>query len=156
MRSRRTFVWILLLLVCAPCFALGQDSHPNFTGIWKLDTNRSSLGNQPPESATLYIHQNDPDFHFRRTETLHGKSTAWSFHARTDGKRLEQKSKEGIRSTQMYWQGSQLVLEWQNAEKSGAQQKKTVRYTLSDGGKTLVAQENDNNRETRWVFSKSG
>jgi hypothetical protein len=144
-----------MLLVCLTLVAQEQGPHPNFTGIWKLDARRSTLDAQPPDSVTLYIHQNDPDFHLRRIEVLNGKSFAWSFHGRTDGKTLEQKGRDGIKSTHMYWQGSQLVLEWKSNDKHGEQQK-TVRYSLSDGGKTLIAQELDNNREIRWVFTKSG
>ena len=154
MRNRRTFVCLTVLLCCLAASA--QDAaHPNFTGIWKLDPHRSTLDGQAPDSATLYIHQNDPDFHLRRTEVHRGKSTAWSVHGRTDGKTLELKSREGTKRTHMYWQGSQLVLEWKNDDKHG-ESRKTVRYSLSDGGKTLVAQENENNRETKWVFAKSG
>ncbi len=149
MRLKSTFVVALLLFFCVSLPA--QDSHPNFTGIWKLDAGRSKVTSKAPDSVTLYIHQNDPDFHLRRTEVQHGKSSAWSVHGRTDGKMLESKSREGVKRTHMYWQGSQLVLEWQTDGKGGEMQK-TVRYTLSDGGKTLIAHEDDN----QWVFSKSG
>lgn len=154
MRSRRVLLWLTVLLFCLALSAQDQ-AHPNFTGVWKLDPQRSTLGIQPPDSVTLYIHQNDPDFHLRRTEVQHGKSSAWSVHGRTDGKTLEQKSREGTKRTHMYWQGSQLVLEWQNEDKHGGQQK-TVRYSLSDGGRTLVAHEKENEHETQWVFTKSG
>jgi len=149
MRLKSTYVAVVFLLCCLALPA--QDSRPNFTGIWKLDTGRSSLNSKAPDSVTLYIHQNDPDFHLRRTEVEHGKSSAWSVHGRTDGKTLESKSREGVKRTHMYWQGSQLVLEWRTDGKSGDVHK-TVRYTLSDGGRTLIAHEDDN----QWVFTKTG
>jgi hypothetical protein len=155
MRLRRVFaIWLAVVLLLCPILAQ-QQSRPNFTGVWKLDPNRSNLDGRTPDSVTLYIHQNDPDFHLRRTEVQHGKSSAWSIHGRTDGKTLEQKSREGTKRTHMYWQGSQLVLEYQNNDKRGETQK-VVRYTLSDGGRTLVANEKDNDHENKLVFTKSG
>lgn len=154
MRTHRFAICLSILLFCVAANA--QDAyHPNFTGIWKLDPQRSVFNGQVPDSATLYIHQNDPDFHLRRTEVHHGKSSAWSVHGRTDGKALERKSRQGIQRTQMYWQGSELILEWKSADRYG-ETRKTVHYTLSDGGKTLVAQEEDDNHRSTWVFTRSG
>ena len=157
MRISRVLAGIFALLFCLAVAAQEPGAHPNFTGIWKLDAQRTSPERQKPDSVTLYIHQNDPDFHLRRTEVQHGKSSAWSVHGRTDGKPLEWKSREGIRRTHMYWQGTQLVLEWKNDDKRG-ETKKSMRYslTLTDGGRTLIAQELDDNQQTRWVFTKSG
>ncbi len=154
MRSCRNFVCLAVLLCCCLA-AIAQTSHPNFTGIWKLDANRSNLNSHAPQSVVLYIHQNDPDFHLRRTEVQNGKSSAWSVHGRTDGKPLSMKTLEGTKHTHMYWQGSDLVLEYKNEDKHG-ETRKTFRYTLSDDGRTLIAQEMDNNQETKWVFTKSG
>lgn len=155
MRISRFFVCsALLLLLCFALSAQEQAGHPNFTGIWKLDADRSALDSHP-DSVTLYIHQNDPDFHLRRTEVQHGKSSAWGFHGRTDGKLLEQRNRDGVKRTQMYWQGPQLVLELRTNDKHGEQQF-TVRYSLSDGGKTLTAHEMHADHETRWVFTRSG
>jgi hypothetical protein len=154
MRLRRVFaIWLAVTVLLCPIVA--QEQKPNFTGIWKLDPHRSTVNGQIPDSVTLYIHQHDPDFHLRSTEVQHGKSWAWSVHGRTDGKTLELKSREGIKRTHMYWQGSQLVLEYQNNDKRGETQK-VVRYSLSDGGRTLVAHEMDNDHENRLVFTKSG
>jgi hypothetical protein len=154
MRKGRLFVFLLIVLFgLGLCAQQPQGSRPNFTGVWKLDRGRSTLAENPPDSVTLYIHQNDPDFHVRRTEVQHGKFSAWSVHGRTDGKTLEWKNREGIRRTHMYWQGSQLVLELKNDSKRG---NLTVKYTLSDGGKTLIAHESDQDHEDKWVFTKSG
>lgn len=152
---RTTLVALFALLLVSLPVCAQQGTHPNFTGIWKLDPNRSTLDGQRPENVTLYIHQNDPDFHLRRTEVVHGKSSAWSVHGRTDGKTMEKKSREGIQRAQMYWQGSQLVLELKRDGKNG-ESRKTVRYSMADDGHTLIAQEKENDQETRWVFRKSG
>ncbi len=152
MHFRRLFLVVMTAwLVSVALLAQDSAERPNFTGVWKLDPHRSVLDRQPPDTATLYIHQNDPDFHLRLTETQHGKSSAWSVHGRTDGKTLDFKSHDGNKRSHMYWQGSQLVLEWQTRDKHG-ETRRVVRYTLSDGGRTLVASENEN----KWVFNKSG
>jgi hypothetical protein len=155
MRIRRVLVCFVIILFSLALAAEDQPPRPNFTGVWKLDPHRSTLAANSPDSVTLYIHQNDPDFHLRSTIVEHGKSSAWSVHGRTDGKTLETKSREGMKRTHMYWQGSQLVLEWQTTDKHGASQR-TVRYSLSDDGKTLIANESDNAHENKWVFAKSG
>ena len=103
----------------------------------------------------LYIHQNDPDFHVRRTEVQHGKSTAWSAHGRTDGTTLQTKGHDGVKRTHMYWQGSELVLEVKSDGHHGESQT-IVRYRLADDGRTLIAQEDDDNHQMKWVFNKSG
>jgi hypothetical protein len=153
MRSARTFTVILFLLLSFS-LAAQEQPRPNFTGVWKLDPHRSDLSSAPPESVTLYIHQQDPDFHLRSTEVRHGKSLAWSVHGRTDGKTLEFKNHEGTRITHMYWQGSQLVLEMKNETRRGGQEKTTYRYSLADDGNTLIASEQSNDHEARWVFTK--
>lgn len=151
MRIARIIVSAFLLLAGLPLLA--EQAHPNFTGIWKLDTHRSTLNTQPPESITLYIHQNDPDFHLRSTEVRHGKSLAWSVHGRTDGKTLATKNREGVRVTHMYWQGSELVLEVKHDDRRG-EKDAVYRYSLSDDGRTLVAREIRNDQDNRWVFTK--
>lgn len=157
MRSYRFFAALIVLLSFFSIALVAQDpaAQPNFTGVWKLDPGRSALDRQPPDSVTLYIHQHDPDFHLRRTEVRHGKSSAWSVHGRTDGKTLESKSREGIKRTHMYWQGTQLVLEFQVNDKHG-QAEKITRYSLGEDGKTLVASERENGHENKWVFYKAG
>lgn len=152
MRTVRVIISVLLLLFSLPLLA-EDSSHPNFTGVWKLDPHRSSLSTQSPDSITLYIHQNDPDFHIRTTEVRHGKSTAWSAHGRTDGKSLATKNREGVRVTHMYWQGSDLVLEVKHDDKRG-EKDAVYRYSLSDGGRTLTAREIRNDQDNRWVFTK--
>ncbi len=152
--SRVLLLFVAALLFASAAFAQ-ESSHPNFTGIWKLDPERSELDRPSPDSLTLYIHQNDPDFHLRHTEVQHGKSWSWSVHGRTDGKMLELKNREGIKRTHMHWEGTELVLESRIDGKHG-QMKTTVHYSLRDGGRTLIAREVDNNHETRLVFTKSG
>ena len=155
MRSIRIVIFVSFLLSCL-IVAAQEQSRPNFTGVWKLDTHRSELSAAAPDAVTLYIHQNDPDFHLRSTEIRHGKSWAWSVHGRTDGKTLEFKNREGKRITHMYWQGSQLVLEVKNDLKRGNQEQTEYRYSLADDGRTLIASEKSNDHEARWVFTKSG
>jgi len=155
MRSARVVIVVTFLLLCLASFAQEQ-ARPNFTGVWKLDLHRSELSAAAPDTVTLYIHQNDPDFHLRSTEIRHGKSLAWSVHGRTDGKTLEYKNREGTRITHMYWQGEQLVLEVKNDSKRGDQQQTVYRYSLADDGRTLIASEKSNDHEARWVFTKSG
>jgi hypothetical protein len=153
MRFPRALLLLAILTAWLPAIA-EDSSHPNFTGIWKLDAQRSST-DRPADSITLYIHQNDPDFHLRHTEVQHGKSWAWSIHGRTDGKMLELKNREGVKRTHMHWEGSELVLESRMNGKHG-EWKTVVRYSLSDGGRTLTARESDNDHERRLVFTKSG
>ncbi|HEY3929801.1 MAG TPA: hypothetical protein VGL89_15625 [Candidatus Koribacter sp.] len=152
MRTCRKFVFLAGLLCC---LAAAAQSRPNFTGIWKLDAQRSNMPSSSANSVVLYIHQNDPDFHVRRTETQHGKSTAWSAHGHTDGTMVEMKSHDGVKRTHMYWQGSELVLEVKSDGHRGASHT-VMRYQLADDGHTLIAQEDDNNHQIKWVFTKSG
>jgi DICT domain-containing protein len=156
MRNARIVIFVAFLLLCLSSIAAQEQSRPNFTGVWKLDPHRSELTTAAPDAVTLYIHQNDPDFHLRSTETRRGKSSAWSVHGRTDGKTLQFKNREGTRITHMYWQGAQLVLEVKNDSKRGNQQQTVYRYSLADDGHTLIASEKSNDHEARWVFTKSG
>ncbi len=154
MRVGRVFFVLAVFLCSFVLLAQEPPEPPNFTGVWKIDLHRSTFDRQPPDSATLYIHQNDPDFHLRLTEVRQRKSSAWSVHGRTDGKVLDFKSRDGNKRTQMYWQGSQLVLEWQAKDKHG-ETRKVMRLSLADGGKTLLATETENGHENKWVFYKS-
>ena len=151
----RRFAFALVLVLLSFGLLAQPSDRPNFTGVWKLDPGRSTFKQNAPESAILYIHQNDPDFHIRQTEIQHGKTSAGSAHGRTDGKTLDFKSHDGTKRTHMYWEGSQLVLEWESKDKHG-QSQRTFRYSLSDDGKTLIAREDDENRKNEWVFNKKG
>jgi hypothetical protein len=134
----------LCLLLCLP--ALAAD-HPDFTGNWVLDTNKSHFGNMPkPVGMKLTVTKNGEAYHsVEVTDTAQGPTTAegdWF---------LDGKSHPADKMSQMSkWENSTLYAEKKSDDGAYDQ---VIRLTLSPDGKTAterikVKSPNGNNSST--------
>lgn len=132
-------------------------THPNFSGTWKFNSNRSSLQIALPESIGFVIEHREPQFHFERTLVVGGHKDTFAIDLTTDGNTLVTHH-EGleIRAT-LIWDGDSLLFD-SKVERDGVQGTNVVRYTLSEDGHVFTAEEqfrsSDYNYDNLWVFDK--
>ncbi len=138
---RRLPSWGAVLLLALAAGAPAVEK-PNFSGEWTFNPEKSRLEVKwNLESGTFTIDHQEPDFHFSRVFIIGGKSDEYSYSLTTDGK--EKISTQGERAvhSRLYWDGETLVFDSRIILKDGREATNVVRYSLRDGGKTLVAEE---------------
>ena len=155
---------VAALLVVSAAATAGEPPakpRPDFSGKWVLDQARTRLQPGFPggiASGVVRIAHREPSFAFRRAFTRGGESELVAFTLTTDGKEVAG-SESGMptRST-LAWDGDALVYLLVYAAPRG-EARNTVRYTLEDGGRTLVARESFKgprlSYENVWVFAKA-
>ncbi len=131
---------VAMALVLAEA-ALGAEK-PNFSGTWVVDPAKSRLADWAKfDETTITIEHKEPAFRFHRVSVKAGKTSGSAYELTTDG--VEKVEKTGGRTStrRLAWDGDTLVFQDVVALANGRQATNTVRYTLKDGGKTLVAEE---------------
>ncbi len=154
------------MVVCASLagFCAAQtagQAKPNFAGTWKLDLQKSELGQFSPTSETDTITQTADTITIEVvSESQRGKRDVTTT-AKLDGTDTPNtpaaNSPMQILSTKATWQGSSLVI----AQTTSFQDNKgsiTATYTLSGDGKTLTkathAMFGDNAFDSKSVYEK--
>ena len=113
---------------------------PNFTGTWNFNHERSTLQIPAPEATIFVIDHREPTFRITRTHTVGERRDTFSLDLTTDGQ-LTSTLHEGLRlRSRAYWDDNTLVFDT-GFVRAGIAATNIVRYTLSDGGNTLVAEE---------------
>jgi hypothetical protein len=155
----RTTVTVLLVGGClvTACGEARDLSKPDFSGSWVLDLSRSSLEIAPPDSSIFVIEHDDPDLVGRRTHYLGGVSDASSAQLTTDSVLAAVRAGDLEIPTRVYWDGHVLVLD-QAWTRGDVRITNLVRYTLEDGGQTLIADErmsaDGDTHHNVWVFGR--
>ena len=115
---------------------------PDLSGAWTLDLGKCRLQFPPKlDSGTIVIEHKDPAFRFGRTFVEGGKEDSISFELTTDGREKVVKGPDRTTTSRMYWDGETLVLDERIVLANGRAATNIVRYSLRDGGRTLVAEE---------------
>jgi hypothetical protein len=129
----KTLMSTLLVIAAASNMAVAGDK-PDFSGNWKLDTDKSTFGPLPPPSSmTAKVKHTDPDLVI---ETVSDGQTSTSKYS-TDGKETTNTMMGNEVKSKAAWDGNVLVVN-SNMDMGGAQLKMVAKYTLSDDGKTLT------------------
>ncbi len=133
---------LLALLACLLLSAVARaDEHPNLSGEWKLNLEKSDFGPvPPPDSASYSIRHNGANLVLDYTQD--GKKTR--VEVTTDGEeRVTDSTPASEVWTRVYWAGPVLVFESRDKARPAHESrgiKWTSRWTLSDDGKTLAIQ----------------
>ena len=152
--------WRLLVaaFLCAGCASLGLGrGRPNFTGTWVLNLSRSQLQVPPPDSTIFVITHDDPVMRSFRTHARAGRLDTVTITLRTDSSQIDGELRGAKTISWTWWEGKELVfaLALFRGEQRASQ---TVRYSLSDDGKTFTAIEDvdagPNSHLNRWVFDR--
>ncbi len=160
----RTIVTFLLLGAVSAFAAAPQTpppSKPNLSGTWIFDAQKSSLKIPAPSSMTLHIDQNDPEFHFARTQVYDNQSFNWKLETVADGqKEVVEKSPAYTTNSRLSWQGNSLVLDQKIVAGDGTTVNDVVTYSLGPDGKTLQGVERQvtvgakGSTTNKWVYDK--
>jgi hypothetical protein len=135
--SMRIFLIIFGLLAITPSFAA---TPPNFSGIWKMDSQKSDWGPQPQPQSVEYV--------------IRHVGSKVSFNYIQDGKisrvdiipdneeRITNTNEENATWTRAYWSGDELVLEARERRRYGTQAATgpswVSRWSLSPDGQEFI------------------
>jgi hypothetical protein len=113
------------------------QAHPNLTGTWVLQLERSDFGGQPSiQSRTDVIEHNEPKLTIKRTIEYSGEVTTTTGVYAVDGTLYKNRNGQTTWSSTLRWDGPTLVIV---SDFVTPQMEYTVtdRYTLSADGNTL-------------------
>lgn len=108
------------------------ETHPNFTGTWKLNAEKSDTGGSGVTALTVDVTHKDPALSYTVKGTAGGQEFEESESLTTDG----QPSRDSHGATvKAHWEGTTLVAEGTGDDGSMAY---SARITLSDDGKSFT------------------
>lgn len=129
-------------LLCMAVMASQTAQKPDFSGTWVLSLDKSRLQIEDKiESGTFTIKHKEPDFRFSRVFLVGGKDDTVSYALTTDGREKIVKEPGRTTTSRLCWDGDVLVLDERIVLGDGREATNVVRYSLQDGGRTLVAEE---------------
>jgi hypothetical protein len=130
---------------------------PNFSGTWEFNSSRSTLEIPAPDSTTIVIEHNEPDFHLKRTHVFGRNSDTFSLEPKTDGKTVELNHDGLVIRASLQWDDLTLVFDT-TLNRNAKPATNSVRYKLSDDGQVLLAEErfrsDSLNYDNRWAFDR--
>jgi hypothetical protein len=142
MNRYRSNAALVAALCLAAGVALGAGQRPDLSGTWVLNIAKGRLQIRSDlDSGTLTIDHKEPAFRFSRIFVAGGKEDASSYDLTTDGKERTVKANGRTTISRMSWDGDVLVLAEKIVLANGRKATNVVRYSLRDGGETLVAEE---------------
>jgi hypothetical protein len=130
-----------LLATCVLLLTLSfAATQPNFSGIWKIDPQKSDWGPQPaPASVEYVIRHIGSKVSFNYTQD--GKTSRVDITPDNE-ERITNTTDENATWTRAYWSGSVLVLEARERRRFGTQSATgptwTSRWSLSDDGQEFI------------------
>ena len=156
-------------LVLAGCLFVGADvaggqSPPDFSGVWRLETEESRLIGGAPGAAfqlTWLVDHRDPGISVVVNVRNEAGSREFAFRCTTDGQQCVNAlpSLQEVRRMTARWEGSTLVMS-QTAETPHGGFEARDRLSLADGGQRLVFERivinQAGERTVRQVFRKLG
>lgn len=126
-----------VLAIAAAALAMAADK-PNFSGDWKLDTDKSTFGPMPPPSSmTRKVEHNDPSLNLVEARSGPQGDQNLTFKYSTDGKETTNELMGNQVKSTAAWDGSTLVINMK-ADFGGNEIKLTDKWTLSEDGKVLT------------------
>ena len=116
----------LLGVVCS------AETHPNLTGTWKLNTDKSDTGGSGVTSLVVTVDHKDPVLSYTVKGTAGGQDFEEKESLTTDGKPSHDSHGATVKA---YWEGTTLVAEGSGYDGSVEY---TARITPSEDGKTFT------------------
>jgi hypothetical protein len=147
MKLNRLMLPLASLLMCLQV-GWAQAQKPDFSGTWKLDKEKSEVGNEERNGRfrggmfdSLVIEHKDPELIIRRKMTLpSGEERTLESKYTTDGKDNTNEGFRGMTSkSKTHWEGGKLITESTMETPRGTMETKEVR-SLSADGKTMTVE----------------
>lgn len=148
MRFRTLAMLLLFVLGAVLLPAAGTRPHaipagkPDLSGTWALNLEKCQL--QFPaklDGGTITIEHKDPAFRFSRTFVGGGKEDSLTYELTTDGREKIVTGPGRTTTSRLSWDGDVLVLDERIVLADGRAATNVVRYSLREGGRTLIAEE---------------
>ncbi len=135
--TRRLFATLFVCLSIGSLAAVAADK-PDFSGKWKLNTEKSDFGPMPkPEKVDYVIAHKDPELNVKSTATTQMGEVANESKIVTDGKEFTNTMRgQEIKGTAK-WEGKVLVVH-QELEMQGTTIRLDQKWTLSEDGKSIT------------------
>jgi hypothetical protein len=124
----------------------------------ELGSNQKPISDKGPDSSVVTIWHDDPSWKFERTHTSGGEQNHRVTESTTDG--MPTTIKVGLTETvrTLAWDGNSMVLHFSESRNGDSISDGEVRYSLSDNGQTLTADERATNAigtyRNIWVFTR--
>jgi hypothetical protein len=145
---------LLMLAAVSLTMLFASGDHPNFTGNWKMDSDRSDFG-QIPKPATLVrkIEHEDPNVRIITTFSTpaNGEVTTDVKHT-TDGKESVNTIRGSEVKSTMAWDGNSLEL-ISKRNLNGKELVTKERWTLTNKGKVLTVFNSTNGAQGPLTFT---
>ncbi len=130
---------------------------PDISGTWRFNPARSALQIKAPDASRFVIEHREPLLRLSRTHTAGGKSDTFTLDLTTDGKEVIF-SHAGMRvRARAFWEGEILVFD-SVLMRGEEEASNVVRYSVSEDGRSLTAEERLRSRETSydnvWVLER--
>jgi len=146
-KTYRLFLLLTMLFAAAVLFA---EDHPNFTGKWKLNVQRSETSSSGVTELTIDVDHKDPVFKYTVKGMAGGQQIQESESFTTDGKPSQ--GSQGI-TVAASWDGPALVAVGTAGDGSMVF---VSRLTLSEDGKTItrVYTQKDDPQQHHEIYEK--
>lgn len=146
MKTLKRLVFALLLLTAIA----SAEAHPNLTGTWKLNPDKSDTGSSGVSAITVDVTHKDPLLSYTVKGTAGGQDFEESESLTTDGKPSRDSHGTTVKA---HWEGTTLVAEGSGDDGSVEY---TARITLADHGKsfTRIFTQAGNPQPRREIYDK--
>jgi hypothetical protein len=135
MKTRNLASLVVLLLVLTCAFAAEK---PDFSGEWKLNTEKSDFGPLPgPSKATEKTTHKEPKLHVIATGVADQGEYSAEFDFTTDGQECKNSFVGNEMTSTVTWEGNRLVLK-SKINFPGLEVTSEERWSLSDDGTVLT------------------
>ena len=113
---------------------------PDFSGTWKFNPARSRLQIPVPDTTIFVMEHREPALRITRTHIAGERRDTFSLDLTTDGRETAVDRGDLRIHARVTWEGDTLVFDTRLV-RAGEEASNVVRYSLSEDGKTFVAEE---------------
>jgi hypothetical protein len=128
----------LALTVCGQA-AIATPAHPNFSGRWRMDKEKSQFnGFTVPDAVIRIVDHHDPVINLHTVQTTGQKTTMTDVTYFTDNSVTTNTIRGREAQCRAYWDGTALVVRTKMIMKGGEHEVIEDRWELSADGNTLT------------------
>jgi hypothetical protein len=146
---------LILVFLLALSGKSGEARRRNLSGTWVMNSGKSRLQIQPPDSSVLHIEHREPTFELRRTHRVKGVADMFRITLTTDGREVVAAHSGRVIHSRCYWQGERLVFD-SRVDTNEGEATNVVFYSLAADGRELTAEEHFRgptlSYDNLWVF----
>ena len=113
--------------------------HPNFSGRWKMDKEKSRFGGFPmPDMIVRVVDHHDPTLNLHTVQTVAGKTSSADVSYFTDGSPVSNVINGRGATSKAFWDGPNLEVRTEMKDAKGDPVTIEDRWELADDQQTLI------------------